>query len=133
MTKLFRQLLIAFMLVFTALAVHAQAIDINTATAKDLKALKGVGSKKAEAIVKYRDEHGPFQSVDELRKVKGIGPKILSDNKDKLTVGKTAVPTAPTTPPAMGTTPPAVPKPPGMGTTPPPAVPTKPPTMGTKP
>ena len=119
MTRLFRQLLIAFVLVFTALAVHAQAIDINTATAKELETLKGVGPKKAEAIVKYRTEHGAFQSVDELRKVKGIGPKILSANKDKLTVGKTAVPTAPTIPPAMGTTPPpAVPKPPAMGTKP---------------
>ena len=115
-----KHLFIAIVLALTSLAVHAQAIDINTATAKELEALKGIGAKKAEAIVKYRTEHGAFQSVDELRKVRGIGPKILSDNKDKLAVGKVAAPTAPARPPAMGTTPlPAIPKePPAMETKP---------------
>jgi competence protein ComEA len=121
MIRLIKQLFIVIALMLTALAAYAQAIDLNTATAKELEALKGVGAKRAEAIVKYRTEHGAFQSADDLAKVPGIGPKIgtkiLSDNKDKLTVGKAAQPTAPAAPPAMGTTPTPTPTPPAKGTT----------------
>ena len=109
MIRLIKQLFIAIALALTALAAYAQAIDINTATAKELEALKGVGTRRAEAIIKYRTEHGTFQSLDDLAKVPSIGPKIapkiLSDNKGKLTVGTAAQPGAPAVPPAMGTPP----------------------------
>jgi len=56
----------------------SQKININTADAATLAgSLRGVGVKKAEAIVAYRSEHGPFKSVDELVNVKGIGEKML--------------------------------------------------------
>ena len=56
----------------------ARSVNINTADAATLAdGLKGVGLKKAEAIVAYRNEHGPFKSVDELVNVKGIGEKSL--------------------------------------------------------
>lgn len=56
----------------------SQQVNINTADVATLAgSLRGVGIKKAEAIVAYRSEHGPFKSVDELVNVKGIGDKML--------------------------------------------------------
>ena len=52
-------------------------IDINHADAAELTALPGVGKVTAEAIVAYRDEHGPFASVEELLLVPGLGPGTL--------------------------------------------------------
>lgn len=60
------------------------SVDINTADVGSFSSLKGVGKKKAEAIVAYRKEHGCFENVDALYNVKGIGNKILSDNKNEL-------------------------------------------------
>ena len=63
------------------------AININTADAEAIaNALTGVGQKKAELIVKYREQHGPFKSVDELSRVKGIGNALLEKNRDRVTV-----------------------------------------------
>ena len=53
-------------------------IDLNAATVKELSALPGVGKKRAEAIVAYRAENGKFESVDEIRKIDGIGKKTFS-------------------------------------------------------
>jgi len=64
------------------------SVDINTATADEFSTLKGIGSKKAEVIVKYRDSIKCFKSVDELVNVKGIGKATLSKNKDNLTASK---------------------------------------------
>ena len=58
-------------------AVSLFAIDINTATAEEFRSIKGIGEKKAERIISYRDENGKFESVDELKNVKGIGDKIV--------------------------------------------------------
>ena len=69
------------------LGVAAAAVNINTATAKELEALPGIGAKKAQAIVEYREEHGgSFKSVDELKEVKGIGPKLLEKMRPEITV-----------------------------------------------
>lgn len=57
-------------------------VNINTASADELvAALNGIGLKKAEAIVKYREEHGAFASADDLVKVSGIGAKTLEKNR----------------------------------------------------
>jgi competence protein ComEA len=57
-------------------------VNINTADAATLaKSLDGIGSSKAEAIVAWRDAHGPFKSVDDLSQVKGFGPKTLERNR----------------------------------------------------
>jgi len=66
---------IIFSLLLTA--VSAFALDINTASAEEFVEVKGIGEKKAERIIAYRDEHGNFSSIDELKNVKGIGEKIV--------------------------------------------------------
>ena len=62
-------------------------VNLNTADAPTLqRELSGVGEKKAQAIVDYREANGTFVSVDELLEVKGIGESILERNRDKLSV-----------------------------------------------
>ena len=51
-----------------------QTLDVNTATAEDLTALPGVGPGLAQRIIAYREQYGPFQTVDDLQNVSGIGP-----------------------------------------------------------
>lgn len=88
-------LLLSAALAFS-LPVFAGPVDINSADAKALDAaLVGVGPKVAEAIVVYRAKHGPFKSVDELKKVKGVGPKILEKNRANLILGGTVKTSAP--------------------------------------
>ncbi|MFT6974684.1 MAG: competence protein ComEA [Bermanella sp.] len=58
-----------------------QILNINSASAEDIsKSLKGVGIKKAQAIVDYRESYGDFHNVDELTAVKGIGKNTLAKN-----------------------------------------------------
>ncbi len=65
----------------------AATVDINQADAVALsKAMKGVGLKKAQAIVAYRQQHGSFKSLADLAKVKGIGLKTVEKNRVNLTV-----------------------------------------------
>jgi competence ComEA-like helix-hairpin-helix protein len=73
-------------------------VNINTADAATLATLTGVGAKKAEDIIKYRQANGGFKTVEEFSKVHGIGPKTFETNRARLTVGD--VSTLPkTTPP----------------------------------
>ncbi|HEY0181004.1 MAG TPA: helix-hairpin-helix domain-containing protein [Dokdonella sp.] len=79
-------------LAFALPALAVAQVDLNSADAKTLaEAMTGVGLVKAEAIVAYRAEHGPFRSVDELINVKGIGNKTLEANRGAVIV---AAPTA---------------------------------------
>lgn len=59
-------------------------VDINKADVETLALLKGIGEKKAKAIVDYRELNGEFNSVDDLLNVKGIGEKMLHINKEKI-------------------------------------------------
>ena len=74
------------------------AVNINSASAEELKALPGIGPAKAAAIVEYRTQNGNFKSVEDLKNVKGIGPGVLEKLKGEATVtapakeGKNAVP-----------------------------------------
>jgi len=59
-------------------------VDINLASAEELSALNGIGGKKAEAIIHYRNSVSCFKSIDELSNVRGIGKATVSKNKDNL-------------------------------------------------
>lgn len=67
-----------------------QPVDINHADVTQLSTLKGIGMKKAQAIVAYRQAHGAFQSVNDLTKVKGVGLKMLvrlqKNNPGRITI-----------------------------------------------
>ena len=63
-----------------------QMININQADVKTLTTLKGIGKDRAVKIVEYRETNGPFQKIEDLMKVKGIGRKIFEQNKDVLSV-----------------------------------------------
>lgn len=63
-------------------------IDVNTATWVEWTQLDGIGESLAERIVADRKANGPFRSVDDLRRVKGIGPKTLARIRRYVTVGK---------------------------------------------
>ena len=64
-----------------------EQVNINTADRQALmETIKGVGDKRAESILQYREQHGPFQSVEELIEVKGINASIIEKNRGKLTV-----------------------------------------------
>ena len=82
MKKLYAAILLIFLLATSALA----EVNINTASKEELNALPGIGPVKAEAIIKYREEKGPFKSVDELKNVYGIGDKILDRLKSEISV-----------------------------------------------
>jgi competence ComEA-like helix-hairpin-helix protein len=58
-------------------APPSSPIPINTATAAQLDALPGIGPALAQRIIDYRTEHGPFTSIDDLTKVRGIGPALM--------------------------------------------------------
>lgn len=59
----------------------ALSININDATAEQLETIKGIGNKKAQAIIDYRTEYGDFTSVEDLTNVKGIGNKFIEKHK----------------------------------------------------
>lgn len=63
-----------------------QLIDLNTAAAAELQLLNGIGEKKAELIIQYRQEQGPFQTIEDLMQVKGIGEKTFAALADQITV-----------------------------------------------
>ena len=62
----------------------ANKIHLNSASSEQLQQLSGIGEKKAEAILQYRQQHGKFKNIEELQNIKGIGPKLLQKNKDRL-------------------------------------------------
>jgi competence protein ComEA len=82
-----KRILLGTALALASNIVFAGAVNINTADAKTLaRELVGVGPAKAEAIVKYRAEKGPFKSPDELKKVEGIGAATYEHNKASIKV-----------------------------------------------
>jgi competence protein ComEA len=81
-----RKMLCALLLSLPIGVIGAEPVDVNSANAEAIaEAIKGVGLSRAEAIIDYRDKHGPFESVDDLVLVRGIGAKAIDDNREALT------------------------------------------------
>ena len=76
-------IIIALYLVPTVSAVDM--VNINTATKEELVTLKHIGEKIADRIIEYRKAH-PFESIEDIMKVKGVGQKVFDTNKNKITV-----------------------------------------------
>jgi len=83
MNKFIPAMILAFL--FSAFA-HA-ATDINTASQAELESLQGIGPAKARAIIEYREEKGSFASIEDLKKVSGIGEATIKQLHDAITVG----------------------------------------------
>lgn len=67
--------------------ILAEKVNLNTATVETLSTiLSGIGEKKAQAIVDYREQHGKFTAIEQITEVKGIGEAIFEKNKDRLTL-----------------------------------------------
>ena len=95
MTKSLRSIacLLAAMLALSISVPSMAAVDINKADAATLaKELKGVGAAKAKAIVEYRAKNGSFKSIDELRKVNGIGDRLLEQNRSNIVISTADAP-----------------------------------------
>lgn len=70
-------------------AASAGPVNVNTADAKTIaKELKGIGLSRAQAIVAYREKNGPFKSVDDVARVKGVGMKVVEQNRANIKVEK---------------------------------------------
>ncbi len=80
-------------------------VNLNTATSEELQLVPGIGPVTAEKILQMRKSYGAFKSVDDLRAVRGIGPKRLEKMRKYLTVGKAASSTKPATAPKPATSP----------------------------
>ncbi len=90
--------MLALMLIvsFSGMAFASEVkIDLNATTTKQLQQLPGIGKGLAKRIVEYRTTNGPFKSVEELVKVKGIGKKTYAKMKERLMIGNSvSVPTS---------------------------------------
>ena len=97
--KLLSIIILSGFVSFTALAATESAanktvvkvseinmVNINNADVKALSSLKGIGKKRAEAIIAYRKANGNFQTIDGLVNVKGISKKVVEENKGRLMV-----------------------------------------------
>jgi len=81
-------LAVALLLAAPTLLLAATPVNINKANAAAIaKSLDGVGEAKARAIVEWREAHGPFKKVDDLRQVKGFGLATIERNRDAILLG----------------------------------------------
>jgi len=85
-------LALGLVLAFGAAATAAEGakIDLNKATVEELTTLDRIGEVVAQRIVDYREQNGPFATIEDLKKVKGIGEKVFEANKDRITVSAPA-------------------------------------------
>jgi competence protein ComEA len=103
-------LILGMLLMLFGSSAPAAQVNINTADAATLaRELNGIGLKRAQTIVEYRQKHGPFRSADELALVKGIGAATIAKNRAVIRVDGGAAPAAAVTRPATGTAKPVTP------------------------
>jgi competence protein ComEA len=89
MKKEYRLLVQALVASLLPVAAWAGPVNVNTADASTLaRELDGIGPAKAQAIVEYRQQNGPFRSAEDLLKVQGIGERVLEQNRANIRVDK---------------------------------------------
>src|SRR3989344_5699695 len=79
-------LLFIFLLLFPATIFAADLVNINTADQATLETLSGIGPSKAQAIITYRTDNGPFATIEDIMNVSGIGTATFNGIKDYITV-----------------------------------------------
>ncbi|KUI99758.1 helix-hairpin-helix domain-containing protein [Vibrio sp. MEBiC08052] len=73
--------------VSAAVEQPVNVVNINSATAEEVAAiLSGIGLKKAQALVNYREEHGPFTQIEDVTAVKGIGMSLIEKNRSRISL-----------------------------------------------
>jgi len=85
-----KKLLLILIAFFTFSGMAMAAVNLNTASKAALEAVNGVGPKKAEAIIAYREKNGPFTTVDDLKNVNGFGDESVAKMRSVLTVDDAA-------------------------------------------
>jgi competence protein ComEA len=89
--NILRRLLVVCLFLVPLVAISDPVININTADSETLvDDLVGIGPQKAVAIVRYRQQHGPFKRVEDLALVSGIGAKTVEQNRSRMTVAAPA-------------------------------------------
>ncbi len=81
-----KKLLLVLLAFFAFSGMAMAAVNLNTASKAELEAVKGIGPKKADAIIEYRTKNGSFKTVDDLKSVKGFGDKSVAKMRSELTV-----------------------------------------------
>ena len=81
-----RRCIFAVLLTLPLLVFAGESININTADKELLMSIKGIGEKRAEAIIAYREQNGPFKSVDQLAEIDGLGQVFIDSNRELLVV-----------------------------------------------
>ena len=87
-----KKLLLVLLAFFAFSGMAMAAVNLNTATQAELESVKGIGPKKAEAIIEYRKKNGSFKTVDDLKNVKGFGDKSVANMRSELAVDGAAAP-----------------------------------------
>ncbi len=81
-----RKFLLSFVFVLPIVCYAGEAVDINAADQEALMTIKGIGEKRAEAIIAYRAQHGRFRSVDDLVYVPGVSESLVEKSRTSLVV-----------------------------------------------
>ncbi|MFT4171644.1 MAG: helix-hairpin-helix domain-containing protein [Rhodocyclaceae bacterium] len=87
---MFKKAAVGLSALFACISLAWGAVNINTANESELTSLPGIGPSKAKAIVEYRKAHGNFKAIEDIQKVKGIGPATYESLKSELTVAGAA-------------------------------------------
>jgi len=89
--KLSACVMVISILMLPVYLIAGEKINLNTATLEELTKLKRIGPAYAQRIIDYREKNGPFEKIQDLMKVKGIGQKTFDANKDIITVEKSGL------------------------------------------
>ena len=86
--KVIKSVISILVFIVTFSVANAEPVNINQADAQSIASgLNGIGLKKAEAIVLYREQNGPFKAADDLANVKGVGEKTIERNRTDILLG----------------------------------------------